>query len=202
MDTNISESFDENQSLQVIREMIQVSQKKMKSDGILFIIWGWIYFVNYFFLNYLPGIIVTTHQIMQFVRFFRIVLPVIGLAYTLYYIFKQGLKVTTYFGLTLRYVWVSLFLSLVLVNLVQFNVLHKIIFELQHPIFMVFIAFAIVVTGGILRFKLIIAGGIVFGLLAYVCSYFPLQEQLLVEAIAWIIAFIIPGHVLYSKRNS
>ena len=66
---------------------------------------------------------------------------------------------------------------------------------------MVFIAFAIVVTGGILRYKLIIAGGIVFGLLAYVCSYLPLQEQLLVEAIAWIIAFIIPGHVLYSKRK-
>ena len=108
---------------------------------------------------------------------------------------------TTYIGVSLRYVWVSLFLSMVLVNLIQFNVLHKINFELQHPIFMVFIAFAIVVTGGILRFKLIIAGGIVFGLMAYVCSYFPLQEQLLIEAIAWIIALIIPGHILYSKRN-
>lgn len=202
MDTNKSESFNEIQSIRVIREMIQVSQKKMKSDGILLIVWGWIYVINYFFLNYLPGIIMTTHRIMQVVRFLRVALPIGGLAYTLYYIYKQSQKATTYIGVSLRYVWVSLFLSMVLVNLIQFNVLHKINFELQHPIFMVFISFAIVVTGGILRYKLLIAGGIFFGLMAYVCSYLPLQEQLLGEAIAWIIAFIIPGHFLYSKRNS
>jgi len=29
-----------------------------------------------------------------------------------------------------------------------------------------------------------------------------LKEQLLIEAIAWLIAFVIPGHILYSKRKS
>ena len=67
---------------------------------------------------------------------------------------------------------------------------------------MVLIAFATVVTGGILRYRLIIIGGIVFGLLAYISSHLPLQQQLLAEAIGWLIAFIIPGHVLYSKRKS
>jgi hypothetical protein len=97
---------------------------------------------------------------------------------------------------------VSLFFGMVLINLIQFNVLHKIIFELQHPIFMVLIAIAIVVTGGILRYKMIIAGGIIFGLLAFASSYLPLNQKLLLEAIAWVIAFIIPGHILYAKRNS
>ena len=67
---------------------------------------------------------------------------------------------------------------------------------------MVFIAFAIVVTGGVIRYNLIIGGGIIFGLLAFVSSYLPLQEQLLMESIAWLLAFIIPGHLLYSKRKS
>ena len=69
--------------------------------------------------------------------------------------------------------------------------------ELQHPIFMMFIAFATVITGGILRYNLIIIGGILFGILAYACSFFRLPEQMLFEAVAWLVAFIIPGHFLY-----
>ncbi len=85
--------------------------------------------------------------------------------------------------------------------MIQFNVLHQINFELQHPIFMVIIAFAITVTGGILRHRLIIIGGILFAALAYTASYFNLQEQLLIESFAWVIAFIIPDHILYAKRE-
>lgn len=197
-----SETFDENQSLQVIKEMIKVSQRNLNNDGIMFIIWGWIFFVSHFFCNYLPNIFVPNELVMQIVRFLRAALPIIGIAYTLYYIFTQRKKVTTYIGVSLKYVWVSLFFSLVLVNVIQFNVLQKINFELQHPIFMVLIAFATVVTGGILRYRLIIIGGIIFGLLAFVSSYFALQEQLLLESIAWVIAFIIPGHLLFSKRKN
>lgn len=196
------DSFDENQSLKVIREMIQVSQKKLRNDGILFLLWGWISFINYFFLEYLTSVCITTHQIMQVVRPLRMILPVVGIAYTIYYIVKQRKKVQTYIGISLRYVWFSLFGCMVLINLIQFNVNHNINFQLQHPIFMVLIAFAIIVTGGILRYKMIIAGGIIFGILAYIASYFELNAQLLVEAIAWLIAFIIPGHLLYYKRNS
>ena len=196
-----SESFDENQSLQVIREMIQVSHKKLKNDGILFILWGWISFIRYL-SEYLLGILTHTHQIKLFIKYTGVVLTILGFIYTIIYVYKQRQRVTTYIGISLRFVWISLFIGLVLINLIQFNIQQKINFELQHPIFMVFIAFAIVVTGGILRYKLIIAGGIVFGLLAYACSYLALQEQLLVESIAWLVAFIIPGHLLYSKRKS
>ena len=42
-----SDQFDEQQSIQVIREMIQVSQRKLKNDGILFILWGWVMFYSY-----------------------------------------------------------------------------------------------------------------------------------------------------------
>jgi hypothetical protein len=192
---------DEEQSLRTIREMIQVSRNKLKNDGILFIVWGWIFLINYLFLNYLPSKILLSHKTMDLVHSLRVILPVSGLIFTLYYILKQRKKVQTYIGISLRYVWISLFASMVLVNLIQMNVLHRVNFELQHPIFMVLIAFAVTVTGGILRYRLIIAGGIIFGLLALAASYFELQTQLLLEAIAWIIAFIIPGHLLYAKRN-
>lgn len=195
------EYLDETQSLKVIREMIQVSKNKLKNDGILFIVWGWIFFISYLFLNYLPDKILLSHQLMEIIRSLRIILPVSGLIFTIYYILKQHKKAQTYISISLRYVWISLFVSMVLVNLIQMNVLHSVNFELQHPIFMVLIAFAVTVTGGILRYRLIIAGGIVFGILALAASYFELQTQLLIEAIAWLIAFVIPGHLLYAKKN-
>jgi len=197
----ISESFDENQSIQVIKEMIQVSQKKLKNDGVLFILWGWIIFYNYISW-YVISNIVTTYQIYKGFEYFAKGLVVFAFAFSIYYIFRKSKKVTTYIGISLRYVWISLIVCLSLVNLIIFNTIHEFNAALQHPIFMVFMAFAVVVTGGILRYKLIILGGAVFGLLAYLCTYLSIEKQMLIEAVAWLIAFIIPGHYLYAKRKS
>jgi hypothetical protein len=196
-----SDSFDENQSLQVIKEMIKVSQKKLKNDGILFILWGWISFLTYL-LEFVVQSVPHTYQMTLFKGYTTIVLAVFGLGFSSIYIYRKSRKASTYIGISLRYVWLSMFAGMVLINLIQGNVLHKITFELQLPIFMVLVSFALVVTGGILRYKMIIAGGIIFGLLAYLASFFSLHQQLLIEAIAWGIGFIIPGHILYSKRNS
>jgi hypothetical protein len=194
------ESFTESQSLEVIREMLKVSQKKLKNDGILLIVWGWVLFINYAAM-FLAWKVVMTYQLSNFLKYSTSGLVVAGVIFTIYYIYRQRKKVQTYIGVSLRYVWGSVLFCMVLINLILFNVLHKAYFELQHPIVMVIFAFAVVVTGSLLRNKLIILGGIIFGLLAYISSFLALPEQLLLEAIAWLIALIIPGHLLYAKRN-
>jgi hypothetical protein len=196
----VLDSFDEKQSIQVIKEMIQVSQRSFKNDGILFLLWGWLMFISYV-INYIMYNVVITQQMGRIFNNLRFAITIIAIIYTLYYVFKKSKKVKTYIGISLRYVWVSLIVCLVLTRMIIHNVIEQINFELQHPIFMMLIAFAIVVTGGILRYKLVIIGGIVFGILAYVCSYFSLEIQMLFEAAAWILAFIIPGHLLYAKRK-
>lgn len=202
MDTNknTSDSLNETQSLLVIKEMIQVSKSKLKQDGILFIVWGWVlFFVST--TGYIERGLALTFGIKRALNVLGIALPLIALIFSVYYLIKESKKVQTYIGISLRYVWISLFVCMVLVNLIQFNVLHSINFELQHPIFMVLMAFAVTVTGGILRYRLIIIGGVIFGILALVASYLKLQEQLLVESFAWIISFIVPGHILYANRE-
>ena len=195
-----SDFVDENQSLQVIREMIRVSQNKLKDDGIVLIVWG--YAMSLMHLGkYITEVWFLPNRIIHLLKFVDPVLPLLALTFTIYYIIRERKKVTTYIGISLRYVWVAWFISIVFTNLILFNVLKKVDFTLQHPLFMVLIAFAIVVTGVILRFKLIILGGAVFGILAYICSYLPLNEQMLLHGIAWLIAVVIPGHILYFKRN-
>ena len=202
MDATNKESniIDENQSLTVIKEMIAVSRIKLRQDGILFIVWGWVLFYVSF-SGFITRSIVLTYQMNRIISRLGIILGAAAALFTIYYLIKQRKKVQTYIGISLRYVWTSLFLSTVLVNLIQMNVLHSINFELQHPLFMVLMAFAVTVTGGILRHRLIIIGGAVFGALALTASYLGLKEQLLLEAVAWVIAFIVPGHILFAKRN-
>ncbi len=202
MDATHKESniIDENQSLTVIKEMIAVSRIKLRQDGILFIVWGWVLFYVSF-SGFITRSIVLTYQMNRIISRLGIILGAAAALFTIYYLIRQRKKVQTYIGVSLRYVWTSLFLSTVLVNLIQMNVLHSINFELQHPLFMVLMAFAVTVTGGILRHRLIIIGGAVFGALALTASYLGLKEQLLLEAVAWMIAFIVPGHILFAKRN-
>ena len=202
MDTTNEESniIDENQSITVIKEMIAVSRIKLRQDGILFIVWGWtLFYVS--FGGFLSRTFVMTYQINKTLSRLGYVIAAAAALFTIYYLIKQRKKVQTYIGVSLRYVWISFFLSTVLVNVIQMNVLHSINFQLQHPLFMVLMAFAVTVTGGILRQRLIIIGGVVFGALALTASYLGLQEQLLLEAVAWMVAFIIPGHILFAKRN-
>ncbi|HBB00510.1 MAG: hypothetical protein A2W86_08540 [Bacteroidetes bacterium GWD2_45_23] len=195
-----SDPFDENQSFQVIKEMIQISQKKLKNDGLLFILWGWVMFYSGL-SGYIVREVLLSHRFERFLGVFGKVFGLLVVAYTVYYIWRQRKKVQTYIGISLRYVWISMVGCFVLINLILYNVLHQVNFELQHPLFMVMMAFSVVVTGGILRYKLIIIGGILFGLIALISSYFRLSYQLLFESCAWFIAFVIPGHYLYATRK-
>jgi hypothetical protein len=176
------------------------SDKNYTNDGILFILWGWVMFYGGI-IGYIVRDVVLTYNIQRILDKSGSVLGLLALVYTIYYIWSQR-KVETHIGVSLRYVWISMLACFVLINLIQFNVLHKIIFELQHPLFMVIMAFATVVTGGMLRCKLVTIGGIFFGLIAFISSYFTLSYQLLLESCAWLIAFVIPGHYLYAKRKS
>ena len=195
-----SDPFDENQSFQVIKEMIQISQKKLKNDGVLFILWGWVMFYSGL-SGYIVREVLLSRRFEKFLGIFGKVFGLLVVAYTVYYIWRQRKRVQTYIGISLRYVWLSMVGCFVLINLILYNVLHQVNFELQHPLFMVMMAFSVMVTGGILRYKPVIIGGILFGIIALISSYFTLSYQLLLESCAWFIAFVIPGHYLYVTRE-
>ena len=200
MESNHSEQFNERQSLLVIQEMIQLSQRKINNDGILLIVWGYAASLPAL-IRYFKEILFLPNRVMFVLKFVDPVLPLLALAFTIYYIYIERKKVTTYIGASLRSIWISLFGCMVLTNLILANVTHEVNFTLQHPLFMVLTAFAILVTGVILRYKLIILGGIVFGILAYIASFLILKDQMLLDGIGWFLALAIPGHLMYFKRE-
>jgi hypothetical protein len=190
----------ENQSQEVIRRMIQASKKVLTSDHILFLIWGYAMTIGYL-SHYLNEILFVPNRIHSLLKFVELALGIIAICFTIFYFVKIKRKVISHNSLSIVFVWVAMSISLSLTNVILFSKLHKVDFTLQHPIFMVIIAFAIVITGIIDRFKLVIIGGVVFAALAYICCFFELNNQMLLEAIGWFIALVIPGHLLYFKKS-
>ncbi|GET25382.1 hypothetical protein [Prolixibacter sp. NT017] len=194
-----SEQHQEEQPIEVFSGLSRLIQHFVFRPGALLILWGWVMFYSYA-MNYLTQKILMASRTQSLLGNLGIVLGAVAFIITIFYLLRQAKPVARQ-GIYIRYVWVSLFVSLVLINLIQYNVLQQINFELQHPIFMVIIAFAIVVSGSILKYPLLLAGGIIFGILAYVASMMSLTDQLLVEAIGWLVAFILPGHIRYLRHK-
>lgn len=179
--------------------MNEVTINRVKKWAILFIVWGWLMLFGSL-MGYVEGRMVYSFLLEDIMNFLQIALPVIAIAFTVYF-FAEHRKDKR--GKRLRFslisLWIALIVCMVLVNLIQQNVMHEIRFELQHPLFMILTAFAITMTAIMLRFPLMIIGGTLFGLLALTASYMKLPEQLLVESLAWLLAFVIPGHLLYGR---
>ena len=190
-----SKQSNEEQPFEVFSGLSRHIQHFVFRPGALLILWGWVMFYSYL-TNYIFNKFLLSSLIQSLLGNLGIVLGAVALIITIFYLLRQTRPVAKN-EIYLRYVWAAMFASLALINLIQFNVLHQINFELQHPVFMVVIAFAIVVSGGILSYPFLLAGGIIFATLAYVASWLPLTNQLLMEAIGWLVAFILPGHIRY-----
>lgn len=177
-----------------------VIMSRLKKWGILFIVWGWLLLFASL-TGYMERTMAYSFLLEDIMNFLQIALPVVAIVFTVYFLVEQRKdKRGKPMRISIQYLWISLVAAMVLINLIQRNVMHQINFELQHPLFMVLTAFAITITGVILRYRLLIVGGTVFGLLALAASYLELPEQLLVESLAWLIAFVMPGHLLHVKK--
>lgn len=184
----------------VIDQIGELSRKKLSKDGILFILWGWLMFYTNM-AGYIERSYLLRHTVEKLLNTIGFVAGILVIILTIAYFLIRRKSVINRIGTSVRYVWFTLFGALVLINLIQGNVLHSINLELQHSIFMVVIGFAIVTTGNILKSRVFTYGGILFGILGFLASYLPLAQQLVLEAVGWLLAIIVPGHLLYANKK-
>lgn len=176
------------------------SGKLLANYGILFMLWGGAGVLK-FGLDYIDKYAYISIFMRQSIRIMGYLVIILWLVGTIYFLYKHGKSKLTYFGLVLRFVWGSMALAMVLINVIQMNVLKDLDLELQHPIFMVLYAMAATISGALLRQKMLILGGIIFAICALLSSYLDLKDQLVLEAVGWFVAFIIPGYLMYRLKE-
>lgn len=187
--------FNEKESLILIQEMIENSKTRLGESSFFFLLWGWlvlfaslIHFAllyTSFPYPYLPW------PVMMFIG--GIIAGIAG------YRMRKRKRVKTYLETTMNYLWLSFAITMFFI-LVSAG-LGKISWEMNDILIIALYGLGTFASGGIIKFKPLIFGGIVTWIIAFVSLFIAPEYSLLSIALSIIVAYLIPGYLLKSKEK-
>ncbi|MCD4737125.1 MAG: hypothetical protein K8R53_13860 [Bacteroidales bacterium] len=189
METSISEK----DSLRIIREMIETSKSNIKDNGFFYLLWGWLVFsaaILHFILlyigyqhAYLPWpILMTTGGVVSVIAGIRL---------------GKKTTVISHIDKTIIYLWWGFFFTIFI--LLFFTGIGKMPWEISTPMIIALYGLGTFVSGGALKFKPLIIGGISCWIIAIIACFVRYDFVLLLTALSIIIAYLIPGYMLKAK---
>ncbi len=192
----MKEPFNEQESLQLIREMIDNAKARLEAGSFFYLLWGWLVLAA-----------TLIHFSLLYTRFAYpyLVWPVImvvGLAGTLYGIrkSKRKAKTKTYLAASIGFLWggFSVMLFILLFSAMKGDI-HWAVFNI---LIIALYGLCVFVSGGIIRFKPLIWGGIASWVIAVGSLFIAPQYTFLSIALSIVVSYLIPGYLLRSKENA
>lgn len=185
--------LNETESLALISSMIKKTQGTLTDNGFYFLLWGWLVFVasagQYILIRAgLPDVSEYT---------WAVIMPLGGIASGIRG-WKDGKKqkVKTYTDEMLNYALFA-FLAALFIVLIFMSINGG--WKLAYPMIMMVYGMWLFISGGALKFKPLIIGG----LINFACSvagfYIQGIELILLLSFAVLAGYIIPGHMLNAK---
>src|SRR4051812_6512110 len=178
------------ESLQLIELMIRSAQSNVEDSSFYYLIWGWLVFIA----ATLQYVLMQMQYENSFIGW-AVFMPlgaVITILYSRKHKSKQGVK--TYIDKLMNYVLlaylISLFIVLFFMSKLQLS---------TYPMVMMVYGIWLFISGGALKFRPLIFGAIINWILTVVAFFSPFETQLLLLAVAVLLGYIIPGHMLQSK---
>lgn len=201
MESNTSNrEMSDNDMLKTLKTAITTSKYSLYEDGILLILWGASFTIG-FFLNYYKSTHLVVWWQRNLINSLNIIAAVLLIGFTIYYLFLRKPKFRTYTAISTRFVWIGIIIAHNLNVIVTKSLLQEVNFALIHPLQMVLLGFALFVTGGIYRYKLLSISGAVMWIAAVLCARVEMADQFLIRAIANFICFVIPGVLMYLQSK-
>jgi hypothetical protein len=189
-----NENFSPQDSLLLIRSMINKTKQGMSDNSIYFLIWGWITFIA------CTGQFVLKH-IYNYEKHYRVwLLVIIGMIFSIYQSTKarKKQKVKTYISDSMKYLWMGMGISYFVLSMI----LSKIGWDSPvFPFFILLYGLGTFISGNFLQFKPLIIGGIIAWILAIGAVYVSYDYQMLFGAAAILISYIIPAYMLRAKNK-
>ncbi len=191
--------LSEQESMLLIKQMIQTAKREQKDDGKGWIIWGWLLFLASFF-SYLNQQMYWVDDLFIFWNIFGICTVILLLYETITYFFgKRKERVRTYTKDLFEKLNIGFFISLLLI-----------IFSMNigvHPIYgfallLGLYGFWILIYGAVLNFKPSIIGAYITWAFAFASLFVTkFEHTMLLHAGAVFFGYIIPGHIAFREFN-
>ena len=196
--------MDSNTNIKIIEDMMYSARKEVKDNGAYFLLWGWLVFIAAMgqmiihWLGYGQNVISLGSNVKVEIDgiTWLILMPLGGILSVLISRKQQKEeKVKTWFDDVMKYLWIA-FGAVLFIILFAMNYLNVNLF----PILIALYGLGLFVTGGTLKFRPLIIGGIVCWVLAMVSLFVSNEYATLCLALSVLIGYIIPGYIL--KRQS
>jgi hypothetical protein len=189
------ENMTGEESFELIRRMIDTAKEEIEDDSVYYLLWGWLVFISCM-VQYVQ---IQLNLPMQGIAW-AILMPLGGII-TMIYARSQAKKSRkkSYIDDVMKYVIIAFLASLLIVLFFQSKL------ELgTYPMVMVIYGIWLFISGGALKFKPLIIGGIINWILAIVAFFTPFETQLLILALAVLLGYIYPGILLkfrFKRKN-
>ena len=189
------ENFSPQQSFEVIQNMIAKTRTNMGGNSRYFLLWGWGTFAGFISQFLLKHVMEYKHHYLVWL----ITIPLTIVTIIMGKRQKQMAKVTTYMQDSMKHLWVGMGIC--------FFVLCMIFSKMGwgssiYPFFILMYGLGTFVSGKLLQFTPLVAGGIAAWALAIAATYVTYDYQMLVAAAAILASYIIPAHILRTKKSA
>ncbi len=180
-------------SLKIIYEMIETSKTNLKDNSFFFLLWGWLVMAAsliHFALLYTPcqypflpwPILMTTGAVISVIAGYRM---------------GRKSKVISHLDKSMIYLWYGFLIVLIII--ISMTISGHIPWNTTYPLIIILYGFGTFVSGGMLKFRPLITGGIASWFIAIIAFLVPSQFVLLLTGLSILIAYLIPGYMLRAK---
>lgn len=190
-------TFNEKDSIRVITEMIENSKSNLKDNSFFYLLWGWLVLIAS----------VTSFVLLKmgFSEIYWIPWPILmfgggivsGIAG--YRIGKKA-KAKTMFDTTMAYLWSGFVITLFIILFIAAS--GNISWQVSNVLIIALYGLGTFVSGGILKFKPLIIGGIFSWAIAIATIFIPEIYSMLMVSLSIVVAYLIPGYMLKSREKS
>jgi hypothetical protein len=187
-----NEHFEPVQSLRLIESMINKAKNRFGEDGHLYLLWGWVILacslLHFVFIEF--NVFERPEWVWGFTW--------LAFIYQAIYLGRKRkqVRVSTYTDEILKAIWLVFVGCGILLGLVAAKSGNWMI---TYPLILMLYGVPTILSGTVLRFRPLVAGGIVCWVLSVLSLFLSLQYNLLMIALAVIAAWIIPGYLMKQK---
>ncbi|MEO6582948.1 MAG: hypothetical protein ABIO05_01415 [Ferruginibacter sp.] len=198
MNTEVK-GFDPEESLALIRSMIETTRASIKDSSHYFLLWGWATMIGCIVQFVLKNVVHYEHHYYAwFITPFALMIQFIFIAND-----RKTENIKTYIGQANGYLWLAIGFSF----LVLAFIFSRIGWQYSFPFYILFYGLGTSVSGAFLQFKPMVIGGASCFVFAAVAAYIPYDLQILLTAFAILVSYIIPGYLLrlrhrHTKQNT
>lgn len=184
--------LSEKESMVLITSMINKAKNQVSENGTLYIIWGWVILVccTVQFLS---------EQFFHYPQAYYIWFSTYAaLLFQIVYLIRKKKSGTakTYTEEINGFVWMAFAIGAILMVFISIRAESV---QLILPLLLIFYGIPTFLSGTILKFRPLIAGGSFCWVLAIISTFVPHEYQLLLLAAAVLSAWLIPGYLLKIK---